>query len=95
MKHSVLDERTEEIIEIKSYMYPAFHVENESNESSRDTDPKSSHQQVDMLSGNASSSKRDSKGVVFFIHGFSDYAGRYAHLGKVFSRLGYDFFCMD
>ena len=37
----------------------------------------------------------DYKGIVFFIHGFTDYAERQAHVGKSFSNLGYDFYIMD
>ena len=35
------------------------------------------------------------KGVVFFIHGFTDYVARFAHLAEKFSQLGYDFYGMD
>mmetsp|Transcript_36784 Transcript_36784/g.56326 ORF Transcript_36784/g.56326 Transcript_36784/m.56326 type:complete len:134 (+) Transcript_36784:164-565(+) len=35
------------------------------------------------------------KGILFYVHGFTDYAGRFAHLGKHFSEEGYDFFAMD
>ena len=29
------------------------------------------------------------------MHGFTDYVGRFAHLGQFFSELGYDFYGMD
>ena len=29
------------------------------------------------------------------MHDFGDYMGRYAHIGKAFSNLGYDFYGMD
>lgn len=29
------------------------------------------------------------------MHGFTDYCGRFAHVGKVFSSLGYDFIGLD
>jgi alpha-beta hydrolase superfamily lysophospholipase len=35
------------------------------------------------------------RGVVFYIHGFTDYIGRFAHVGQEFSKLGYDFYAMD
>jgi len=35
------------------------------------------------------------KGVVFFVHGFSDYMGRFAHIGKKLSDLGYDVYGTD
>ena len=37
----------------------------------------------------------DFKGVVFFVHGFTDHGGRYGHLATKFADLGYDFFMMD
>lgn len=33
--------------------------------------------------------------MVFYVHGFSDYAGRFAHLAQMFSRAGFDFYSMD
>jgi alpha-beta hydrolase superfamily lysophospholipase len=35
------------------------------------------------------------KGVVFFIHGFTDYVARFAHIALEFSQMGYDFYGMD
>lgn len=35
------------------------------------------------------------KGTVFFIHGMTDYAGRYGFLARKFADMGYDFVCMD
>ena len=35
------------------------------------------------------------KGIIFWVHGFSDYCDRHAHIAKHFARLGYDFFAMD
>jgi len=35
------------------------------------------------------------RGTVFFIHGMTDYAGRYAYLAQKFANQGYDFVCMD
>lgn len=35
------------------------------------------------------------KGTVFFIHGITDYAGRYGFLARKFADEGYDFVCMD
>lgn len=35
------------------------------------------------------------KGTVFFIHGMTDYAGRYGFLASKFASMGYDFVCMD
>ena len=35
------------------------------------------------------------KGVVFFIHGFSDYVARFGAIALEFSQLGYDFYGMD
>ena len=35
------------------------------------------------------------KGVIFYIHGFTDYTSRYAFVAQVYSKLGYDFFTMD
>ena len=35
------------------------------------------------------------KGVLFYVHGFSDYSGRNAYIARIFSAMGYDFFCMD
>jgi alpha-beta hydrolase superfamily lysophospholipase len=34
-------------------------------------------------------------GIIFYIHGFTDYSARFAHLGKRFSEIGYDFYSMD
>ena len=34
-------------------------------------------------------------GVLFFIHGHGDYSERTAHVGEMFSKLGYDFYMMD
>ena len=33
--------------------------------------------------------------MVFFIHGWSDYTGRQAHVAQKFSKLGYEFYAMD
>ena len=38
---------------------------------------------------------KEFKGVVFYIHGFSEYCKRQAHFAKEFSQLGFDFYCMD
>ena len=38
---------------------------------------------------------KERKGVVFFLHGFGEYVGRYAYLAKEFAELGYDFMGMD
>lgn len=35
------------------------------------------------------------RGIVFYIHGFSEYVQRFAHLGQKWSNLGYDFYAMD
>ena len=35
------------------------------------------------------------RGVLFFIHGFTDHCLRIAHVGAAYSALGYDFYCMD
>ena len=35
------------------------------------------------------------KGVILFVHGFSDYGGLWAHVGEMFSNEGFDFFMMD
>ena len=35
------------------------------------------------------------KGVLFWVHGFSNYNARVAHVGMHFSKLGYDVYCMD
>ena len=35
------------------------------------------------------------KGVVFYVHGFGEYVGRFAHVAKQWSEMGYDFFAMD
>ena len=35
------------------------------------------------------------KGIVQLIHGFNDYAGRYAYLAKTLSQHGYDVVAMD
>ena len=37
----------------------------------------------------------ETKGIIFFIHGFQSYANRQAHLAHDFSKAGYDFFAMD
>jgi alpha-beta hydrolase superfamily lysophospholipase len=35
------------------------------------------------------------RGAIFFVHGFADHAGPYAHHGEIYSKLGYDFYAMD
>lgn len=35
------------------------------------------------------------KGVIFLVHGFTDYVGRFAHVAQYLSELGYDFHGMD
>ena len=35
------------------------------------------------------------KGIVFFVHDFTDYIGRNAHVARGFAEHGYDFFGMD
>lgn len=35
------------------------------------------------------------QGVILYVHGFTDYVGRFAHLGKFFAEKGYDFYGMD
>jgi alpha-beta hydrolase superfamily lysophospholipase len=35
------------------------------------------------------------KGIVYFVHGYGEYNGRYAYLGKGFSEAGYDFAGID
>lgn len=39
--------------------------------------------------------ERPRRGIVFYVHGFSDYNGRFAHLGKKLSDMGYDVYAMD
>ena len=34
-------------------------------------------------------------GILFYIHGHGDYGARLAHIGEMFSKLGYDFYMMD
>jgi lysophospholipase len=35
------------------------------------------------------------KGVIQFVHGYGDYAGRYAYLAQKFSQMGYEFIAID
>ena len=35
------------------------------------------------------------KGVIFYVHGFGEYVGRFAHVAQCWSEMGYDFFAMD
>ena len=35
------------------------------------------------------------KGVIFMVHGYMDYAARWAHYAEIYSKLGYDVFIMD
>ena len=35
------------------------------------------------------------KGIVFMVHGFGGYGANLAHIGEMFSKLGYDFFIQD
>jgi hypothetical protein len=35
------------------------------------------------------------KGIVYFVHGYGEYNGRCAYLGKGFSEAGYDFAGID
>ncbi|TNV76998.1 hypothetical protein FGO68_gene15358 [Halteria grandinella] len=35
------------------------------------------------------------KGIVYFVHGYSEYVGRYGYLAKYFSEAGYDFVGID
>jgi acylglycerol lipase len=37
----------------------------------------------------------DRKGIIYFIHGFGDYCGRYAYFAKQFAEHGYDFVGFD
>lgn len=39
--------------------------------------------------------KHRPKGIVFYVHGFSDYSARFAHIGRKFSEFGFDFFSQD
>lgn len=39
--------------------------------------------------------KNEFKGVLFYIHGFGEYVGRFAHVAQIYSQLGYDCFAMD
>lgn len=34
-------------------------------------------------------------GIVFFVHGYTDYSGRYAHVAQMFANRGYDFYALD
>lgn len=38
---------------------------------------------------------REYKGVLLLVHGFGDYAARWAHVGQEFSKLGYDLWVND
>jgi len=35
------------------------------------------------------------KGTIQFLHGYGDYAGRYAYLAQKFAQMGYEFIAID
>lgn len=35
------------------------------------------------------------KGIIYYLHGYGDYCGRYGYLGKRFAEAGFDFVGMD
>lgn len=42
-----------------------------------------------------SANQNEKKGIIYFVHGYGDYCGRYAYLAKYFAEAGYDFVGMD
>jgi alpha-beta hydrolase superfamily lysophospholipase len=85
VKYQVTDRKSGEILNLKTFLYPAYFDAKE-QEGGLNDGPKNP---LDM------DEARDLKGIVFFVHGFTDYSGRMAHVGQRFSELGYDFYSMD
>ena len=75
-------------IRLKNYLYPAYYEE------------KYLKDQVQLQDGTGPADLKQidftkSKGIIFMIHGFSDYSCRFTHGAQYFSQQGYDYFCMD
>lgn len=99
----VTEEHTGNEIKLKSYHYPAYHDDRDAedqavantsqqvaeNHQTREQKMDFEEEKTEDMDG------KQAKGIVFYVHGFSDYNGRLAHLGQMMSRQGYDYYCLD
>lgn len=101
----VTEEHTGKEIKLKSYHYPAYYddrgaedqaVANTSQQVAENQNSQQRDQKMDFEEEKTDDQDgHQAKGIVFYVHGFSDYNGRLAHLGQMMSRQGYDYYCID